>query len=312
MLQLYNEHDVRIFLFQDDDFSLIGGKGKEWARDFLDCLQRHRLNDSILWKINCRADEVDPRIFAELKQAGLFLVYLGLESGNETGLRTLNKHITVEQNRRAVDTLKALSLSYEFGFMLFDPSSTMDLVLESIRFLRDICRDGSSPAPFCKMLPYAGTDIEEQLRQEGRLRGDVRHPDYDFLDKRLDAWFSYLSDVFHPWVFERDCLLAQLRWARYELDVLERFFPDLEGLPEHKARIKFLVGWYNEIFCRIVEDSAPFFKSPRAMNARALLSIRSAAERQRRWLEGQLADQRAAFFATARFPAELVAGMEMP
>ena len=45
-------------------------------------------------------------------------------------------------------------------------------------------------ATFCRMLPYDGTAIKDQLALEGRLRGDVINPDYDFLDPRLDGFFS--------------------------------------------------------------------------------------------------------------------------
>ena len=309
MTELYNDYGVRIFLFQDDDFFLIGKRGQAWAEEFLDCLQQSALNNSILWKISCRADEIEPQTFTTLKQAGLYLVYLGLESGNDAGLQTLNKKITVAQNHKAVETLKAVGLNYSFGFMLFDPSSTMERVLENVRFLRTICRDGSAPAPFCKMLPYAGTDIEEQLRAEQRLHGDPYHPDYDFTDGRLDTWYAYLLDVFHPWVFARNGLWGRLHWARFEIDVIKRFYPEVEGIPEHAARIRFLTHWYNEIFCRIVEDSAPFFASRRAQNRRALRQILLQASRQRQWLEERLLAQRETFLSAAGFPAQLVAGM---
>lgn len=68
--------------------------------------------------------------------------------------------------------------------MLFDPSSTFERVLENIAFLRRICGDGSSPAVFSRMAPYAGTDIEEQLIKEGRLLGRLSHLRYAFHDPR--------------------------------------------------------------------------------------------------------------------------------
>jgi hypothetical protein len=48
---------------------------------------------------------------------------------------------------------------WEFGFMLFDPSSTFDSVRENVTFLRQVMNDGSVAATFCKMLPYDGTPI---------------------------------------------------------------------------------------------------------------------------------------------------------
>jgi radical SAM superfamily enzyme YgiQ (UPF0313 family) len=60
-----------------------------------------------------------------MREAGLFMVYMGLESGSKEGLTTLHKQITVEENLRAVATLKQLGIMFEFGFMLFDPSTTL-------------------------------------------------------------------------------------------------------------------------------------------------------------------------------------------
>ena len=304
MVQLYREHDVRVYLFQDDDFSFASARDRAWADEFADHLRASGLHESVIWKISCRADEIEPQILHTLRSVGLFLIYLGIESGNETGLRTLNKHLTVEDSRRAVRVIKEAGLRCEFGFMLFDPSSTVDLVLENIRFLRDISGDISAPIPFCKMLPYAGTDIEAQLREAGRLSGDVRHPDYGFADERADAWYAYLSEVFRLWIYGRDCVLSHLRWSLFELDILERFYPRAEGLDEHRERLGFLTGWYNEIFCRIVEDSAEFFRTATPTQSSGLQSIYEAAEQQRLWLEERLDYQRHAFLSTAGLPAQ--------
>ena len=58
-----------------------------------------------------------------MQDAGLYFVYMGLESGTEEGLGTLNKEITVEQNLRAVASSRRSASGIEFGFMLFDPST---------------------------------------------------------------------------------------------------------------------------------------------------------------------------------------------
>jgi anaerobic magnesium-protoporphyrin IX monomethyl ester cyclase len=82
---------------------------------------------------------------------------------------------------QAVALLKELGIAFSYGFMLFDPSSTFESVRQNVGFLRQIVGDGSAAALFCRMLPYGGTPIRDQLQLEGRLRGNVTHPDYDFL-----------------------------------------------------------------------------------------------------------------------------------
>ncbi len=297
MLGLFHDQGVRVFLFQDDDFSLLAPADRQWALQFAESLKVHGLGQSVLWKMSCRSDEVEPEILSKLRDVGLFLVYLGIESGNETGLRALNKHITVAQNRDAIRTLRALDLRYEFGFMLFDPASTFDLVLENAQFLQEICGDGSAVAPFCKTLPYAGTTLEEDLQRQGRLKGDPIHPDYSFGDPRIDAWFAYLSDVLYPWAAEPGCLQAQLRWSLVEVDLLERLLPTPDGTAQHKEKIWSLAAWHNEIFRRVVVESAEEFRAGRKQSAMALTSIRQSAEEQRRWMVERLAAQREAFLS---------------
>lgn len=261
MRMLHEERGVTIFLFQDDDFPLFGPVWRRWARAFVEELHRNRLPGRVIWKINCRADAVDPDLMAEMRDAGLFLVYMGLESGSEEGLKTLHKQITVEQNLRAVRIMKELGLRFEYGFMLFDPSTTFESVRENLQFLRMIVGDGSAAASFCRMLPYDGTPIKDQLAREGRLRGDICHPDYDFLDPRVGHFFHKLNGLVHVsgWIHGIQALTPQLNYAWNELAVLERLFPLLPGLQEYKGALRKVTQDTNELLFRVVEDTSYVF-----------------------------------------------------
>ena len=57
-----------------------------------------------------------------------------VESGTEQGLKVLNKQMSVEQNLAALRTLKELELNVSYGFMLFDPSSTIESIRENLAF----------------------------------------------------------------------------------------------------------------------------------------------------------------------------------
>src|SRR5260370_41698932 len=102
-----------------------------------------------------------------------------------------------------VRIVKETGLLFSYGFMLFDPSSTFDSVRENVGFLRQIVGDGSAAATFCRMLPYGGTPIRHQLQAGGRLRGDVTHPDYDFLELRLSQAYRQLHQVGGPWTSDK-------------------------------------------------------------------------------------------------------------
>jgi len=260
MLTLYRDHGVRVFLFQDDDFPLWGKKGRRWAEELIALMHDSGLSEDTLWKISCRAEYVEPELFAKMREAGLFLVYMGIESGVNQGLEILFKQMTVEQNIAAVDTLKRLDIVLSHGFMLFDPSSTFDSIRENISFLRRIVGDGSAAAVFSRMLPYGGTPIRDRLAQEGRLRGDLTHPDYDFLDLRINEYHRLLTRAVRPWIHHQG-LAYSLSNCSDELETIDRLAPGGRGVEGYRAALRELTAECNAHLFRLVEESSLAFEA---------------------------------------------------
>ena len=280
MRLLRDDRGATVLLFQDDDFPIFGPAWHRWCRELLGEIREQGLVGNTLWKVNCRADAVDPELLAEMRDAGLYMVYMGLESGTEEGLRTLHKQTTVEQNERAVATLKELGILFDFGFMLLDPSSTFDSVLRNVAFLRRIVGDGSSPAEFCRMVPYDGTPIKDDLEREGRLRGDVCAPSYDFLDPRLDVFYREVTEALNitGWIHGLRALSPQLKFAWHELAVMERLTPSLPGLAEYHASLQALTAEANAVLFDVVEELVDACREERpAPVDRRALALRSRA-----------------------------------
>jgi len=260
MLHLERFHQVRVFLFQDDDFPLWGTRGRKWATELADRMHESGLASRSIWKISCRAEYVQPELFSMLRDAGLFLVYMGIESGVDAGLDILFKQMTVEQNLAGVRMLKELGIIFGYGFMLFDPSSTFESVRGNIAFLRKIVGDGSAAAAFSRMLPYAGTPIRDRLRSEGRLRGGLTDPDYVFLDPRLNEYHRALSRVARAWI-HGEGLSYQLNYAWDELEAVRRLVPGVQGLEAYRSSLRALTSASNEQLFRLVEESSLAFEA---------------------------------------------------
>ncbi|WP_294540284.1 radical SAM protein [uncultured Rhodoblastus sp.] len=259
MLELRETHDVRVFLFQDDDFPLWGKKGRRWADDLMARLHSTGLARDTIFKISCRAEYVEDDLFGALSEAGLFLVYMGLESGVEGGLDVLFKQTSVEQNIRAVATLKRLGIAWNYGFMLFDPSSTFESIRGNAAFLREIVGDGSTAAVFSRMLPYGGTPIRDTLAREGRLRGDLTHPDYDFLDPRINDYHRLLTIAVRPWIHNRG-LSYSLANSVDELETIARLAPAASGCDGYRSALRLLAAECNERLLHLVESSSLAFE----------------------------------------------------
>jgi hypothetical protein len=221
---LHFDKDCSVFLFQDDDFPVRTEEGSEWIKIFCRELKRKELTNKIMWKINCRPDEINRDNFALMKDHGLFLVFLGIEDGTDSGLKRLNKHMTVAKSMEGINILKKLEIGFDYGFMLFQPATTYRSLCDNLDFLREICVDGYSAVTFLKMLPYFETRIEKQLREEGRLKGSPGFLDYDFRDESMNHYYNFTTDCLTDWLRDSDGLLNVLKWARNYMSVFSHYF----------------------------------------------------------------------------------------
>jgi radical SAM superfamily enzyme YgiQ (UPF0313 family) len=221
---LHYEKNCSVFLFQDDDFPLKVDNRSRWVERFCKELNHKGLQDKIIWKINCRPDEIELNTFTMMKEHGLFLVFIGLEDGTNSGLLRLNKRMTIEKSLEGINILKKLKIGFDYGFMPFQPSSTFSSIRENFKFLRKICEDGYTPVTFLKLLPYFATIVERDLRDEGRLIGNPGSFDYRFLDESLNQYYDFITDCLLQWLRDPEGLLNVLRWARNYLLVFRCFF----------------------------------------------------------------------------------------
>lgn len=278
----------KIFLFQDDDFILPGKAGRNWINEYLNELVKEGLGDEVIWKISCRPDEIDEELLRKMRERGLFLVYFGLESGNEKGLKLLNKEIGVDDSVKAIELLKKLDINYEFGFMMFDPSSTFESVRENMAFLRRICGDGSSPIVLTRMLPLAETPIEKVLATEGRLKGTEFNPDYEFNNSSMDEYCDYLTQLFNEWMHSHQGLLARLRWHRFEVAALEKYYPHAKGIPEYKKTLAGIIASSNNHFFKVALDASILFEEKPAWHWDDLNRLQKYHVRQSKVILDQL------------------------
>src|SRR5260370_703412 len=186
-----------MFLFPDEDFLAGGKNAKRWVMEIADLIKAAGFSGEIAFKISCRSDEIHEDILERLIAGGLTHVYMGVESGDEEGLINMSKRMKPEAHLRAGRILKQAGLSFDFGFMMVDPYSTFRSIRQNVTFLEEFIGDGWTVAPFCRMLPYAGTPIKRKLEAEVRLLCTAFEPDYKVLDPQLDFFYDWMVNTFY-------------------------------------------------------------------------------------------------------------------
>ena len=258
MEYLVRERGVRLILFQDDDFLAGGRAAREWAQIIAREVIWRGLHERLRFKFSCRSDEVREETLVPLIQAGLSHVYLGVEAGDPEELKTLNKLITPEVHVRAGEVLRHLDLTFDFGFMLMEPWSTLSTVRNNLRFLREFCAEGYTVAGFCRTLPYVGTPMEQRMRAEGRLVGPALEADYRFLDPRLDVLWDFSLIAFAGRNYGKDATWDRLRGLLFEarLD-----YPDRPHDPDFLMAARTLVHSSNTLLLNVAEEALDYIES---------------------------------------------------
>ena len=282
MEYLHKEQDCSVFLFQDDDFPLLTNRSSDWVKEFCMALRDKNLVGKILWKINCRPDEVDLELFELMKAHGLFKVYLGIEDGTDAGLKQMNKRLQVSDHMEGIQILKELGISIDYGFMLFQPSSTYKLVNENLAFLEQICQDGYMPVFFLKMMPYLATRIEKELREEGRLKGRPGFLDYDFYEQSMDDFYFFVSESFGTWFHGPGGLNNYSKWVVNYITVFNFFIGSTSEIERLTESILEQVADSNHFLIKTMKELSALFESGKYSmeNDRILDEYRSSIEQK--------------------------------
>ncbi len=135
MAAVLEEHpNANRFYFVDPNF--FGPAGRARARA-LTLARMIRERFDIRFGLEGRVNDIDEELVENLVAAGFDEILIGLESGSDATLRRLNKHTTVEQNRRALRILRSYGVEPNVGFIMFEPDSSLDDVRVNLAFLRE-------------------------------------------------------------------------------------------------------------------------------------------------------------------------------
>jgi anaerobic magnesium-protoporphyrin IX monomethyl ester cyclase len=147
MIELRGRFGIDGLMWLDDTFLL----DREWMRDF--CAHVIEARVGLIWGANMRADVADEETLSLMKEAGLRIIHLGIESASQRVLdEVYQKGISLEQVRETVSLGKRLGLCVRGYFMLGAPTETLEEAEETIRLactldLDDVTFSITTPLP---------------------------------------------------------------------------------------------------------------------------------------------------------------------
>ena len=135
--------------FADDVFTLNKDRVLEICRE----IRKRELD--FRWECLGRVDSINKDLSMKMKEAGCDRIFFGIESGNDRILKMMNKKITVETARKAVNAAHGAGIRTGAFFILCYPGETDGTVLDTLRFATSLPLDYLSftvPYPLCTAL----------------------------------------------------------------------------------------------------------------------------------------------------------------
>lgn len=160
---LNKDFGIKEFHIVDDNFTM----DKAYAKELLRRLKA--LNLGMTWAVpnGVRMDTLDTELLGLMKETGLYLISLGIESGSDEILRLMKKGITTSKIRRHVKMIHDAGIDMAGFFILGFPGDTVETMRQTIRFS---VRLPIKRANFFTYLPFPGTESYETLRSSGALK----------------------------------------------------------------------------------------------------------------------------------------------
>lgn len=185
---LIAERGIKNFYFTDPNFFGPGKQGQDRAMRLASLLKSRGIH----FGIEARVNDIHEETIEALVGAGLRQILIGLESGKDSTLKRLNKMTTVAQNERAIRILRKYSIEPNIGFIMFDPSSSLEDIRTNLDFLQRNSLLNNLPVTanvlYHHQIILKGSPAFHTLRDQGMLElspDETYEGTAAFLDRRV-------------------------------------------------------------------------------------------------------------------------------
>ncbi len=157
---LIDKWGIRVLYFQDDTFTA----NRTMVNDICDYIIEKGYNRRLEIMVSSRADTVHLPTLKKMREASVRWICFGVESGSQEILNRMNKHITIEQIKKAYALSREAGLFIAGNFMLGHLGETRETAMDTIRLA---CELDQEYASFAIAIPLPGTELYRHCQDKG-------------------------------------------------------------------------------------------------------------------------------------------------
>ena len=219
---LYYQYNIREIHIEDDNFTF----NADLVRVFCRKLKENNLNITWTCPNGVRLDTLTEELLLTMKDAGLYSISVGIESGSERILKDMKKNLTKEKIREKVGLIKKCGLEVSGFFIIGYPEETMEDIMETINFSLEL---DLKRAGFSLFKPFPGTEITNRLLERGELE-EMSDEDW--------SKFVLADAVYAPKGFTREQMKKLRKKALFRFyfrpKIMLRFFGEIRNFKHFK------------------------------------------------------------------------------
>ena len=236
MKMLYDRYGVREYMIEDDIFNLDIPRAKEICDLILGC----EMKDNVYMQFGngLRLECFDEELVRKLAQAGTHHIAVAIESASPRIQKLIKKNLHLNKAKDVLGWTRKYGISTLGFFMIGFPTETVDEIKQTIAFARNT---GLDEALFSIVIPYAGTEINKMVYEQGLYDPDevarhgkkvvtIKSEHFDFFTLKKLQQRAYLSFFLSRGRFLRMLpKLMNLSSSRKYLKAIERNFLSYGG-----------------------------------------------------------------------------------
>lgn len=171
---LYKDFGIREFHIIDDNFII----NKKYTLNLLNEFKNIGFKFSWATPNGVRLDCLDSEILSLMKETGLYLISLGIESGSDRILKFIKKNITIAKIKEKIELIQKNKIDVAGFFIIGLPTETKDEIKQTIDLSLSL---PLVRANFFTFLPFPGTESYEFVKNEKREL-KIDHKEFYFMN----------------------------------------------------------------------------------------------------------------------------------
>ncbi len=159
---LLSRHEIDFFYTHDELFTYSFNRAKEF------CKRMKKYN--IPWQTALRVDNITDELLEVLVDGNCKLISFGFESADNNILKSMKKHITIEQTEKALEKVVKSGLSFSGAFIFGDKNETLQTALNTINWWK---RHRQFNIVMKSIFVYPGSELYQHAKEKGIIKNPV-------------------------------------------------------------------------------------------------------------------------------------------